>query len=249
MPVTQINKFAYSYGAFRTTQGNTFRTIPDWTRRRLILMRPAASLASTLALFAAIGLAAALALAGLNELTESKIEAERRDHALRAVSTMLSGMRYDNDLLATAQRIDVAGLENATAYTARRDGQAVALVMDVVTPQGYSGDIRLLVAIHAEGQVLGVRVLEHRETPGLGDRIESGKSDWLRQFEGKSLGDPPAEDWAPDRRGGAFDTVTSATITSSAVTDAVKRVLQAFESNRASLLAATRNEPQADIHD
>ncbi len=199
------------------------------------------SLATTLLIFAALGLAAALVLAGLNALTEDRIEAERRDHALRSVSAMLAPADYDNDLLDTARQIDIPGLDAATAYTARLNGRPTAVVMDITTPGGYSGDIRLLVAIGADASVLGVQILEHRETPGLGDRIERGKSAWLEQFDGKSLGRPPTGDWAPDRRGGSFDTVTGATITSTAVTDAVKRALQAFKSGREDLFATTQS--------
>jgi electron transport complex protein RnfG len=207
---------------------------------------PPKALATTLAIFGALGLVAALALAGLNILTEERIEAERRDHALRAISGMLAEGSYDNDLLATARPIDIAGLADANVYTARLDGDPAAAVMDVVTPDGYSGDIRLLVAVDADANVLGVRVLEHRETPGLGDRIERGKSDWLAQFEGKSLQNPPAQEWAPDRRNGAFDTVTSATITSSAVIEAVKRVLETFEARRKTLFETTEHTEPTD---
>lgn len=196
-------------------------------------MRPVSkSLVAPLAALGALGLSAALLLAGLNSVTEERIAAERRDHALRGILSMLEGVDHDNDLLETGRRIDIGGLDAVRVYTARRQGRPEAYVADLTTPDGYSGDIRLLVAIDAVGSVLGVRVLEHRETPGLGDRIERGKSDWLKQFEGKSLASPPADAWAPDRRGGAFDTVTSATITSTAVINALKRVLEAFEANR-----------------
>lgn len=199
------------------------------------------SLATTLLIFGALGLAAALILAGLNALTQERIEKQRREHALRAVASMLARDSYDNELLDAARQIGIPGLGAATVYTARLNGRPTAVVMDVTTPGGYSGDIRLLVAIGTDASVLGVQILEHRETPGLGDRIERGKSAWLEQFEGKSLGRPPAGDWAPDRRNGSFDTVTGATITSAAVTDAVKRALQAFESSRDALFATTEN--------
>lgn len=189
-----------------------------------------------------IGLVAASLLAGLDRVTRERIDEERREHALRAVSSMLEPGSYDNELLEDTTRLPVPGLSGpALVYRARKGREPAAAVFDVTTPRGYSGDIRLLVAIGADGTVLGVRVLEHRETPGLGDRIERGRSDWLEQFEGKTLGNPPAEDWAPDRRSGAFDTVTSATITSAAVVDAVKRVLQAFEADKQELFAASEN--------
>lgn len=200
------------------------------------------SFATTLLIFGALGLAAALILAGLNALTEERIDNQRREHALRAVASMLEPGSYDNELLDDTVRLPIQGLpEAATVYRARLDGQPRAAVIDLTTPEGYSGDIRLLVAVDLEGTVLGIRVLEHRETPGLGDKIERSKSDWLEQFRGKSLTNPDPAGWAPDRRDGAFDTVSSATITSGAVIAAVKRALQAFESSRDNLFATNRN--------
>jgi Na+-translocating ferredoxin:NAD+ oxidoreductase subunit G len=193
---------------------------------RLNTLRPALILAG-------LGLAAAVLLAGLDQFTREHIAEERQQRALAAVSAMLSEIGYDNDLLEDTARLGIPDLdEPAVVYRARRDGKPVAVVMDVVTSAGYSGDIRLLIAVAVDGTVLGVRVVEHRETPGLGDKIERRKSDWIEQFGGRSLGEPPAEDWAPDRRDGAFDTLTSATITSAAVIEAVRHALEAFDANR-----------------
>lgn len=185
-----------------------------------------------------LGLAAAVLLAGVNELTRERIADERQQRALSAVSSMLREDRYDNDLLDDSTRMTIDGLpEPATVYRARRDGEPVAVVIDFVTDNGYSGDIRLLMAADADGTVLGARVVEHRETPGLGDGIERDRSDWIEQFAGRSLGNPPAERWAPDRREGDFDTLTGATITSAAVTGAIRLALQTFERQRAEVLA------------
>ncbi|NEZ04201.1 RnfABCDGE type electron transport complex subunit G [Wenzhouxiangella sp. XN201] len=202
---------------------------------RLNTLRPALILAG-------LGLAAAVLLAGLDQFTRERIADERQQRALAAVSAMLGEIGYDNDLLDDTARLGIPDLaEPAVVYRARQDGKPVAVVMDVVTSAGYSGDIRLLIAADVDGTVLGVRVVEHRETPGLGDKIERRRSDWIEQFDGRSLVEPPAEDWAPDRRDGAFDTLTSATITSAAVVDAVKRALQAFESGKGNLFATTEN--------
>lgn len=180
-----------------------------------------------------IGLAAAAILAGLDEVTRERIKDEQQAHALGAVSAMLDGDRYDNELIGDTTTLTINGLaEPATVYRARLDGEPAAAVIDMTTPQGYSGDIRLLVALDTEGTVIGVRVLEHRETPGLGDKIERRRSDWIEQFTDRSLGDPEPDAWAPDRRDGDFDTLTSATITSTAVIDAVKRALESFEAQR-----------------
>ncbi|HET8791735.1 MAG TPA: RnfABCDGE type electron transport complex subunit G, partial [Modicisalibacter sp.] len=108
----------------------------------------------------------------------------------------------------------------------------------------YSGDISLLVGIDANGELTGVRVLSHRETPGLGDKIEVRKSDWITQFAGLSLGNPPIEQWAVKKDGGVFDAFTGATITPRAVIGAIKRSLEYFASHRALLLGKPEGDSQ-----
>ena len=122
-------------------------------------------------------------------------------------------------------------------YRARLRGEAVAVVLAPVAPGGYSGSIHLLVGIAPDGTLLGVRVTEHRETPGLGDAIEARKSDWIRRFTGRSLGDPPFERWRVRKDGGDFDQFTGATVTPRAVVGAVANVLVYFDRHRAELLA------------
>ncbi|MFW5815695.1 MAG: RnfABCDGE type electron transport complex subunit G [Wenzhouxiangella sp.] len=176
-----------------------------------------------------IGLGAALLLAGVDRLTRERIEDAQQRRALSTLSAMLPTGRFDNDLLDDAIDLPIPGLEQpGRLYRARRDGEPVGLLVDLVTHRGYSGDIRLLVAVNPDQTVLAVRVLEHRETPGLGDKIEIERSDWITGFAGRSLGDPPAQRWAPDQRGGDFDTLTSATITTDAVVDAVRSALVAL---------------------
>ncbi|NKI35415.1 RnfABCDGE type electron transport complex subunit G [Wenzhouxiangella sp. XN79A] len=180
-----------------------------------------------------VAAAAAVLLAGVHQWTAGPIaeQAEQRAHA--TLTQLLAEGSYDNDPIHDRFPAWIAGLEPpSTIHRARRAGEPIALLADVTTTEGYSGPIRLLIALRPDGEVIGVRVLEHRETPGLGDRIESDRSDWIRQFEGRALGDPPAGDWRPDRRGGAFDTLSSATITSAAVIDAIGRVLAWQRANR-----------------
>ncbi len=184
-------------------------------------------------MLAAIALLAAALLAGLDRLTRDRIEAQRRAHSLQTVSAMLEPGGHDNDLLADTTTLPLAGQpQPATVYRARLGGVAQAAVIELNTSTGYSGSIGLLVAVDMAGTVLGVRVTEHRETPGLGDLIEAERSDWIRQFDGRSLNDPAPERWTPDRRGGEFDTLTGATISSAAVTGAVRQALEAFMIHR-----------------
>lgn len=181
---------------------------------------------------ALIGLIAAATLAGVHLATRERIALAEQRRSLEMLHQVLPPTAYDNELARDRFPAWIAGLEApATIYRARLDGEPVALLADVTTPAGYSGPIRLIVGLAPDGEVLAVRVVSHRETPGLGDRIERQRSDWIEQFAGRSLGDPPAASWKPDRRGGEFDTLTSATITSAAVTEAIRRVLEWHAAN------------------
>ena len=184
---------------------------------------------SALAL-AGIGLTAAILLAGLNELTREPIQQARDERAAAKLNQVLAPERYNNLIVQDTTRLRIDGIEQpARVYRARNDGQPVAAIIDMTTARGYSGDIRLLIALTPTAEVISVRVVEHRETPGLGDKIERRRSDWIDQFADRSLGNTPRDQWASDKRGGEFDTLTSATITSTAVIDAVARSLASFE--------------------
>jgi electron transport complex protein RnfG len=123
-------------------------------------------------------------------------------------------------------------------------GETQAVVLRFRAVNGYSGDIVLLAGINRDGSLRGVRVVSHRETPGLGDAIELEKSDWIRQFTGRSLTAPPIERWAVQRDGGDFDQISGATITPRAIVAAVRDALLYFEANRDFLLEAPA-EPQS----
>jgi len=188
-------------------------------------------------------------LAGVNALTHERILEQEKQRVLRELNEILPVAKYDNDLLEDRTEIsDVAFFRHpdpVTVYRARKDGQPVAALMTVTAPDGYNGDIRLLVGIDAGGTVLGVRVIAHRETPGLGDPIETGKSDWILGFEGRSLANPASAGWAVKRDGGAFDQFTGATITPRAVVRAVRDALLYFAANRQALFAAANEKGPA----
>ena len=187
----------------------------------------------TLLTLGLIGMVAATLLSGVNLATRDRIASEQQRQALATLNQLVPESEYDNALVEDRFSAWISGLSTpSTIYRARIDGEPVALLADVTTPDGYSGDIRLLVGLRPGGDIIGVRVLEHRETPGLGDQIDLKRSNWIRQFAGKSLGNPPAQAWAASRRGGDFDTLSSATITSSAVIEAVQNVLAWYSSNR-----------------
>ncbi|HCE41269.1 MAG TPA: electron transport complex subunit RsxG, partial [Alcanivorax sp.] len=122
---------------------------------------------------------------------------------------------------------------------ARRDGAPGGAVLEATAPDGYGGAINLIVGVDMDGRVLGVRAVPpHNETPGLGDKIERRKSDWILSFNGKSLDNPAPDGWAVKKDGGRFDSFTGATITPRAVVTAVHRALRYFNAHRDDLFAA-----------
>lgn len=181
-------------------------------------------------------------IAFTQQLTADRIEQQRARAEATALYEIIPETEHDNDLLndtvtlPASDRIAIQG--PVTARVARRDGEPVGLILPAIAPDGYSGDIHLLVGIDLSGEVLGVRVTSHRETPGLGDRIERKKSDWVLSFEGRSLGNPEPRDWNVKKNGGVFDQFTGATITPRAVVKAVQHTLIYFRQNREAILEA-----------
>lgn len=173
--------------------------------------------------------------------TRERIEANERATLQRKLNRLIPAERYDNTLLEdTLQVSDAAVLgtgKPVTVYRARRGGVPAGLVMATTAPDGYSGSIRLLVGIDVDGTLSGVRVVAHRETPGLGDAIEEERSDWIRIFDGRSLENPPLARWAVKKDGGDFDQLTGATVTPRAVVKAVRQALLYYREHQQALFA------------
>jgi electron transport complex protein RnfG len=180
-------------------------------------------------------------VAMVREITRDRIAATERARELARFAQVLAGHPHDNDLLAdvlTLRDPELLGPTAAiTAYRARLHGQAVAVVLEPVAPDGYAGAIRLLVAVAPDGTILGVRVASHRETAGLGDFIDVRRSDWIERFTGRSAGNPELTRWRVRKDGGDFDQYTGATITSRAVVVTLARTLEFFARHRAELLS------------
>lgn len=194
------------------------------------------------------GLLLAVAAAGVglvafvHQHTAEHIELRRQERTLQQLEAVLPPQRYTNNPAADTLQVRNPRLgtdEPVTAYRARDDGEPEAVVLTVIAPDGYNGPIELLVAINRDGTLAGVRVVEHNETPGLGDAIEAERSDWIRGFRGRSLGDPPREDWTLRQDGGAFDQLTGASITPRAVVRAVARALEYYRDERNRLFTAS----------
>lgn len=197
--------------------------------------------AAILALFA---LCTALVLSFTDDLTRDPI-ARRADEDLTAsLAQVIPEAIHDNDLTAGPVTLADATEGEVLVYRARQ-GDAISGVAFEMTGMGYAGPITVLLGIDPHGKLLGARVLAHAETPGLGDKIEAAKSDWILEFTGRSLGYPAPGGWKVRRDGGQFDQFSGATITPRAVVEAVHRGLELFARQRATLLASPTGEMEA----
>ncbi len=194
--------------------------------------------ALTLAIAAAVAVGTA---ALVHHVAGPRIEANERAQRVTRLAAALGAAEYDNDLLGDvifvrdAERLGTD--DPVPIHRARLAGQPVAALIETVAPDGYSGAIRLLVAVGADGRLLGVRVLAHKETPGLGDAIDERKSDWILGFAGRSLTDPAPGGWKVRKDGGEFDQFTGATVTPRAVVGAVEDALLYFDAHRQQVFA------------
>ena len=205
-----------------------------------------------LLLFAIIGTAL---VAFTFDNTRERIAANERATLLRKLHQLITPEQHDNmlleDMLLVTNKPLLGSSEPVAVYRARKAGQPVALVIAPIAPDGYSGSIKLLVGIHVDGTLSGVRVVAHRETPGLGDAIDESRSDWIHLFDNRSLGNPPLERWKVKKDGGDFDQLTGATITPRAVVKAVRQALLYYRDNQEALFAIneTDNPPAGEQQD
>jgi electron transport complex protein RnfG len=174
--------------------------------------------------------------------TRDRIAHNERQALLDRLAVLVPTERITNDM-ATDQILvsdpDRLGSERTTVYRARAGDSPVAVILSPVVPDGYAGPMSLLVAVLRDGSLGGVRVVSHHETPGLGDKIEEEKSDWILGFAGKSLGNPSPAGWKVKRDGGEFDQFTGATVTPRAIVKAVKNALLYAQEKGAALYAPT----------
>ena len=187
-------------------------------------------------------------IAGTYLNTQAAIEENIRIAEKSALVAIVSDERHDNSLLDDYIEVDdekLLGLrKQKKLYIAKQAGSVVDVIIPSTAREGYTGDIDLIVGINTDGSVAGVRVLSHRETPGLGDKVDYKKSQWVDGFIGKSLLNPLPEQWRVKRDGGEFDQFTGATITPRAVTKAVKQALEYFQAHRADFMPQPETEAQ-----
>jgi len=182
--------------------------------------------------------------------TKDRIAESLRQAAQKALLEIVPLERHDNDLLLDTLDIPANYLktlnlaDNAKLHIARDKDQPVAIIIPTVAPDGYSGAIKMVVGINIDGSIAGVRVTEHSETPGLGDKVSLRKSDWILDFNGKSLDNPTPNLWKVRKDKGEFDQFTGATITPRAVVNQVLRTLQYYNEDQERLLRSARHNQQ-----
>ena len=186
-----------------------------------------------LGLFAIIGTAM---VALIHDATAERIAANHRAFLLKSLHILVPPEQHDNDLFTdviTVTHQELLGSKKPVrVYRARANQKPIAAIINAVAPDGYSGSIDLLVAIRYDGTLAGVRVVKHKETPGLGDSIEASRSDWILGFDDRSLTNPEKKGWAVKRDGGIFDQFTGATISPRAIVNAVYRSLLYFDTHK-----------------
>ena len=194
---------------------------------------------------ATLGLIAAVctALVALTyQFTDARIAVNEQAWLEQSLQPALSGLFFDSGISESVITIpaphELPGSEDAVVYRVYSGESPVAALFVVSARDGYAGAIRVLVGVDMDGAVTGVHVLAHRETPGLGDLVETSKSDWIRQFDRRSLRSPVANGWKIKRDGGEFDQLTGASVTTRAIVKAVKETLQYFGANAAAVFAA-----------
>jgi electron transport complex protein RnfG len=193
-------------------------------------------------------------LAVTHEGTKERIADAKREVEKRALLEIVPLDRHNNDILIDTLEVppqysSVLGIKSGNINIARDGNKLVAVIVPAVAPDGYSGDIQMIIGINVDGTIAGVRVISHNETPGLGDKVDIKKNNWILGFNGKSLTNPKPQNWKVKKDKGSFDQFTGATITPRAVVQQVLKTLQYYQEDKTRLLkAAQRATPPKATH-
>ncbi|MDP3086986.1 MAG: electron transport complex subunit RsxG [Methylotenera sp.] len=206
------------------------------------ILKHATKTAITLVAFAFVG---TVMLAYVFDITRAPIEASENEARLALFKQILPVNTYDNDLLKESIEIapnaQLGNHHPTVANIAKLNNKTAGVILEAIAHDGYSGDIKLLIAIRADGTISGVRVLAHKETPGLGDYIDIAHGNWIKLFNDESVDKTLTEQWKVKKDGGKFDYMVGATITPRAVVKAVLKALQFYEVNKQTLFAVENN--------
>jgi electron transport complex protein RnfG len=191
-------------------------------------------------ILAGFALVASVLLGVTNCSTESTIQQRLAEDLQNSLAEVVPAELHDNDMLQDTRTIPSAeyniAADETTVYLAKKAGQITAVCFKFTAPDGYSGVINMIMGVDRDGNILGVRVLSHKETPGLGDKIEAAKSNWILDFVGRSLENLTPAQWAVKKDGGEFDQFAGATITPRKSVQAIYRGLQLFKAHQAELI-------------
>lgn len=191
-------------------------------------------------ILAGFALLASVLLGVTNCSTEGTIQLRLDEDLKKSLEEVLPAALHDNDMLQDTLTIPSAdfniGTNETTVYLAKKSGKVTAVCFIFIAPDGYSGAIKMIMGVDRDGNILGVRVFSHKETPGLGDKIEVTKSDWILNFVGRSLDNLTPAQWAVKKDGGVFDQFAGATITPRKSVQAIHRGLQLFKAHQAQLI-------------
>jgi electron transport complex protein RnfG len=168
-------------------------------------------------------------------VTKDDIAARALEDRQNSLSQVIPASIHDNNPVTNTVVMKNENGREITVYRATKDGKVTGVAYEIFG-SGYAGEMKLMLGVDANGKVLGVRVLAHKETPGLGDKIEVKKGDWILRFTGLSIGDPPVEKWKVKKDGGQFDQFAGATITPRGVVNAIRKGLELFAANKAQMM-------------
>ena len=190
----------------------------------------------TISIISLLGLIFAVSLSITYEKSNPLIEQNKIEFKTKLLNEILDGIEYDNDLINSYISIKPNELLKnkieTNAYLAKKDNILQAVLIESIAPDGYSGDITILTAINSDGEIIGSRIIDHKETPGLGDYIDQKKSTWIFNFNGMSLSNRAGPDWRVKKDQGTFDYKAGATITPRAVINSVKNTLLFYKENK-----------------
>jgi len=190
----------------------------------------------TISIISLLGLIFAVSLSITFEKSNPLIEQNKIEFKTKLLNEILDGLDYDNDLINSYISIKPNELLKnkikTNAYLAKKDNILQAVLIESIAPDGYSGDISILTAINSDGEIIGSRIIDHKETPGLGDYIDQKKSTWIFNFNGMSLSNSADPDWRVKKDQGTFDYKAGATITPRAVINSVKNTLLFYKENK-----------------
>jgi electron transport complex protein RnfG len=179
------------------------------------------------------------------DLTRETIARSEENEKMKLIKQIVPVAAYDNaimkDTAELAADILLGNDSKTIAYRGRLKTQPSIAVLQAIAPDGYGGNIKLIIAIRFDGRISGVRVVSHQETPGLGDYIEIAKNNWITVFNETSLETHKNIDWKVKKDGGTFDYMAGATITPRAMIKAVHKALQYYRLHRDELFTDSQS--------